>query len=258
MTGLISRENQTTLKDFHIERKIGDGAYSQVFQVMRRSDSKEYALKQVRIAKLSEKEKTNALNEVRILASIEHPNVIAYKEAFFDEQSSTLNIVMDFADGGDLYNKILQMKKQGRLFDEWECWDCLIQMTRGLQALHERGVLHRDLKSANVFMEIDGLVKLGDLNVSKQAQKDGMLFTQTGTPYYASPEVWKDQPYDNKSDIWSLGCVLYEMVTLNPPFQASNMDKLFRTVLSGNYEKIPAKYSPKLNLVLSHLLQVNP
>lgn len=136
---------------------------------MRRSDSKEYALKQVRIAKLSEKEKTNALNEVRILASIEHPNVIAYKEAFFDEQSSTLNIVMDFADGGDLYNKILQMKKQGRLFEEWECWDCLIQMTRGLQALHERGVLHRDLKSANVFMEIDGLVKLGDLNVSKQA-----------------------------------------------------------------------------------------
>ena len=85
---------------------------------MRRSDSKEYALKQVRIAKLSEKEKTNALNEVRILASIEHPNVIAYKEAFFDEQSSTLNIVMDFADGGDLYNKILQMKKQGRLFEE--------------------------------------------------------------------------------------------------------------------------------------------
>ncbi len=100
-------------------------------------------------------------------------------------------------------------------------------MTRGLQALHEKSILHRDLKSANVFMELDGNIKLGDLNVSKVCQKDGLLLTQTGTPYYASPEVWKDQPYDNKSDIWSLGCVLYEMTTLNPPFTASNMDKLY-------------------------------
>ena len=100
-------------------------------------------------------------------------------------------------------------------------------MTRGLQALHDRQILHRDLKSANVFMDSDGVIRLGDLNVSKVIQKDGLLFTQTGTPYYASPEVWKDQPYDNKSDIWSLGCVLYEMTTLNPPFTARDMDKLF-------------------------------
>ena len=99
-------------------------------------------------------------------------------------------------------------------------------MTRGLKALHDRNILHRDLKSANVFIQLDGLTKLGDLNVSKIAQ-DGLLHTQTGTPYYASPEVWKDQPYDYKSDIWSLGCVLYEMTTLNPPFRASSMDKLF-------------------------------
>jgi NIMA (never in mitosis gene a)-related kinase len=97
-------------------------------------------------------------------------------------------------------------------------------MTRGLQALHEKKILHRDLKSANVFMESDGVVKLGDLNVSKIAQKDGMLMTQTGTPYYASPEVWRDQPYDNKSDIWSLGCVVYEMCTLKAPFSGKNMD----------------------------------
>jgi NIMA (never in mitosis gene a)-related kinase len=76
-------------------------------------------------------------------------------------------------------------------------------------------------------MEIDGCIKLGDLNVSKLAKSDGMLHTQTGTPYYASPEVWKDKPYDNKSDIWSLGCVLYEMTTLSPPFTARDMERLF-------------------------------
>lgn len=101
--------------------------------------------------------------------------------------------------------------------------------------MHEKKILHRDLKSANVFMESDGVVKLGDLNVSKIAQNDGMLFTQTGTPYYASPEVWRDQPYDNKSDIWSLGCVLYEMTTLRAPFTGKNMDALFKAVNAGSY-----------------------
>ena len=95
-------------------------------------------------------------------------------------------------------------------------------MVKGLKALHARKILHRDLKSANVFLYKDGTVKLGDLNVSKVAKK-GLLYTQTGTPYYASPEVWKDQPYDARSDIWSLGCVLYEAATLKPPFTANDM-----------------------------------
>lgn len=93
-------------------------------------------------------------------------------------------------------------------------------------------ILHRDLKSANVFLSRNGTVKLGDMNVSKIAKK-GLLLTQTGTPYYASPEVWKDQPYDNKSDIWSLGCVLYEMCALKPPFRADDMEGLFNKVCQG-------------------------
>ena len=100
---------------------------------------------------------------------------------------------------------------------EKEIWKCLIEMSVALKLLHERKIFHRDLKSANVFMNRDGSAKLGDLNVSKVAKK-GLLYTQTGTPYYASPEVWKDEPYDIKSDVWSLGCVIYEMVTLKPPF----------------------------------------
>ncbi len=103
-------------------------------------------------------------------------------------------------------------------------------------------IFHRDLKSANVFLCKDGNAKLGDLNVSKVAKK-GLLYTQTGTPYYASPEVWRDQPYDNKSDIWSLGCVLYEMTTLKPPFRANDMNGLYKRVLKGVYPKIAATYT---------------
>ena len=140
---------------------------------------------------------------------------------------------MEFADGGDLYQKILENQQLNSIIPEREIWQMVGQMISGLKALHDKNILHRDLKCANIFLNRDGTVKLGDLNVSKVAKYGGLLFTQTGTPYYASPEVWKDQPYDNKSDIWSLGCIIYEMVCLQPPFKAPNMDMLYKKVLSG-------------------------
>lgn len=85
-----------------------------------------------------------------------------------------------------------------------------------------------------------------------------MLYTQTGTPYYASPEVWQDKPYDSKSDIWSLGCVLYEMTTLKPPFRAQNMNGLYKSVTKGAYEPIKSGYSKALEVVIHNLLQVDP
>ena len=132
-----------------------------------------------------------------------------------------------------------------------------IQMVRGLKCLHEIMIFHRDLKSANIFLNKDGTAKLGDMNVSKVAKK-GMLYTQTGTPYYASPEVWRDQPYDNKSDIWSLGCVLYESITLKPPFRADDMQGLYKKVLRGVYPKIPNIYSTDLSNLVKSLVQVTP
>lgn len=99
------------------------------------------------------------------------------------------------------------------------------------------------------------MVKLGDMNVSKLAKK-GLLYTQTGTPYYASPEVWKDQPYDHKSDIWSLGCVVYEMSTLKPPFRAEDKEGLYKKVLVGEYKKIPEFYSADLAELIALMLQV--
>lgn len=138
---------------------------------------------------------------------------MGYKEAFFDDETSCLCLVMDFMDDGDLYQKIVRYQKAGKLIPEKTVWEIFLPIVKALRVLHSKNILHRDLKSANIFLQKDAPAKLGDLNVSKVAKK-GLLYTQTGTPYYASPEVWKDLPYDSKSDIWSLGCVLYEMITL--------------------------------------------
>ena len=242
---------------FQIISKLGEGAYSTVFKVKRTIDGQIYALKKVKLLNLSDKEKENALNEVRILASVNSNFVVGYKEAFFDEKDNTLCIVMEFADGGDLYQKIVQLKKSAKFFEETEIWKIFIQLVKGLKALHDLKILHRDLKSANVFLYSNSSAKIGDLNVSKVAKR-GLGYTQTGTPYYASPEVWKDKPYDNKSDIWSLGCVLYEMITLRPPFRAQNMEGLYNKVIKGHYSRIPDKFSNDLFTVVQFLLQVNP
>ncbi len=245
------------MDNFEILEKLGDGAYSIVYKVKRKADSKIYALKKVKLQNLNEKEKENALNEVRILASVKSPFVISYKEAFIEDSDSSLCLVMEFADKGDLYQKITEFKKIGCLFEEVDIWKIFIQMTRGLKALHDMKILHRDLKSANIFLESDGSAKIGDLNVSKVAKK-GLGYTQTGTPYYASPEVWKDNPYDYKSDIWSLGCVTYEMAMLHPPFRAQNMEGLYNKVIKGQYGKVSEKFSSDLGEVIKMLLKVNP
>jgi NIMA (never in mitosis gene a)-related kinase 1/4/5 len=144
------------------------------------------------------------------------------------------------------------------LIDEDDIWKIFIQATRGLKTLHDIKIIHRDLKCANIFLTKNKTAKLGDLNVSKVMKQD-MYKTQTGTPYYASPEVWKDQPYDWRSDIWSLGCVLYEMITLKPPFRAQNMEGLYKKVVRGIYPKINMEtYSEDIAAVVKSLLQVNP
>ena len=240
---------------FKILSKVGEGSYSTVLKVQRIEDGNIYALKRVKFKKLSDKEKQNALNEIRILASIKDKNVISYKEAFFDEKDSSLGIVMEYADKGDLFQVITERKKTKNYFDEQEIWKTFVQLLKGLKSLHDLNILHRDIKSANVFLFEGGICKLGDLNVSKVARK-GLGYTQTGTPYYASPEVWEEQPYDSKSDVWSLGCVIYEMATLRPPFQAQSMEELYKKVMRGIYPKISSKYSEDLSDVLKLMIQV--
>ena len=205
-----NNNKKMSLNNFIIGKPLGKGTFGSVKIVTRKEDKKVYAMKTVNIGKLDNKEKEAALNEVRILASLSHPNIVGYKEAFYDEPSKTLNIVMEYADDGDIAHKIQENLKRRLRFEESTLWEWIIQILEGLKYLHDNKIMHRDLKCANIFLMKNGQLKIGDLNVSKLA-KNNMARTQTGTPFYLAPEIWKDQPYDYKCDIWSVGCIIYEL-----------------------------------------------
>ena len=253
----MSLIEKTSLKDFETLKILGKGSFSSVYLVKRKKDSKIYALKSVFLEKLSKKQQENSVNEVRILASIHNQNVISYKEAFWDDSSSTLNIIMEYADDGDLLTKIKQMKQEKVYFEEEKIWDYAIQIIKGLKSLHDKNIIHRDLKSENIFLfKKNSLCKIGDMNVSK-VLKEKLLRTQTGTPYYASPEVWMNKPYSFKSDLWSIGCVIYEMCELRTPFNGKDMDELFVNICLNKTKRISEKYSEELWLMIKKLLEVN-
>ena len=246
-----------SMNDFKIGKQLGKGAFGSVCIVTRLADQKTYAMKQVKISSLNHKERENALNEIRILASLQHPNIVGYKEAFYDQNTKTINIVMEYADDGDLDGKLKKCIKSHRIFEESQMWSWIIQLLEGLKYLHDNKIIHRDLKCANLFLMKNGLLKIGDLNVSK-LNKAKYAQTQTGTPYYCAPEIWEDKPYDYKCDIWSVGCILYELCTHHPPFRGTSLRDLYQNVMKGRYEPISNNYTSDLRNFIGKMLVLDP
>ena len=246
------------MENFEILEKLGKGAFSVVYKVRRKIDNQIYALKKVQITNLSEKQKTNSLNEIRVLASIKSKYIVNYKEAFLDIKDSTLCLVMEYADRGDLSKRIEEEKNRNRYFNERDIWRIFIQLVKGLKSLHDLNIIHRDIKSSNIFLFSDGTAKLGDLNVCKILSENTLGKTQAGTPSFAAPEVWMEKPYGLKSDIWSLGCVLYEMTALKCPFRADNIVELNNKILIGSFKRIPKKFSNDLNCMIEHMIRFEP
>ena len=147
------------MENFEILEKLGKGAFSVVYKVRRNIDNQIYALKKVQITNLSEKQKTNSLNEIRVLASIKSKYIVNYKEAFLDTKDSTLCLVMEYADRGDLSKRIEEEKKRNRYFNERDIWRIFIQLVKGLKSLHDLNIIHRDIKSSNIFLFSDGTAK---------------------------------------------------------------------------------------------------
>ena len=242
---------------YSIVKKLGEGGYGKALLVRSKEDKRLYVMKSVKISNLSAKDKRDALREATLLSVLKSPFIVAFAESF--EEKGTLYIVMEYADGGDLSQKIERRKRARKYFSEEDILHDFIQVALALKYLHDRKVLHRDLKAQNVFLMKDGSVKLGDFGIAKVLQNTMQLaMSQIGTPYYLSPEICDNKKYNSKTDIWSLGCMLYEMCTFNHPFDAKDIKSLMKRIIQAKYTPIPSRYSQDLQNLLAKMLNKDP
>ncbi|XP_040897088.1 serine/threonine-protein kinase Nek1 isoform X2 [Toxotes jaculatrix] len=235
-------------------KKIGEGSFGKAILVKSKEDGRQYVIKEIGISGMSNKERKESRKEVAVLAKMSHPNIVQYKESF--EEGGCLFIVMDYCEGGDLFKKINSQKV---LFSEEQILDWFVQICLALKHVHDRKILHRDIKSQNIFLTKDGTVQLGDFGIARVLNSTIELArTCIGTPYYLSPEICENKPYNNKSDIWALGCVLYEMCTLKHAFEAGNMKNLVLKIIRGSYPPVSVHYSQELRSLLALLFKRNP
>uniref|UniRef100_A0A3Q2HDV2 non-specific serine/threonine protein kinase n=1 Tax=Equus caballus TaxID=9796 RepID=A0A3Q2HDV2_HORSE len=236
-------------------QKIGEGSFGKAVLVKSTEDERQYVIKEINISRMSNKEREESRREVAVLANMKHPNIVQYRESF--EENGSLYIVMDYCEGGDLFKRINAQK--GVLFQEDQILDWFVQICLALKHVHDRKILHRDIKSQNIFLTKDGTIQLGDFGIARVLNSTVELArTCIGTPYYLSPEICENKPYNNKSDIWALGCVLYEMCTLKHAFEAGNMKNLVLKIISGSFPPVSLHYSYELRSLLSQLFKRNP
>lgn len=243
------------LPGFTVVKQLGQGSYGTVYKVVRQSDNKPYALKCVEMGQLNQRQKEDSVNEIRIMASVSSPFIIAFHEA--SVIGRRLNIVSEYAKLGDLAHCIIRRKQKKRPFKEDFIWRFFLQMLEGLRVLHDRGIVHRDLKSANILLSAPDLFKIGDLGISTVLSQRQLAKTQIGTPMYLAPEIWRHKPYNSKCDIWSLGVLLYEMATFQYPYNARNARDLSVKVCSLKPPRI-SNYSKELVTIINRMLSHSP
>ncbi|NWV92179.1 NEK3 kinase, partial [Machaerirhynchus nigripectus] len=242
------------MEGYNMLKVLGEGSFGRALLVYHRISDQNYVMKEIRLPKSSSGVESSR-KEAVLLAKMKHPNIVAFKESF--ESDGHLYIVMEYCDNGDLMQKIKH--QGGNLFPEDTILHWFVQMCLAVKHIHDKRVLHRDIKSKNVFLTQSGKVKLGDFGSARLlAHPMSYACTYVGTPYYVPPEIWESLPYNNKSDIWSLGCILYELCTLKHPFQANSWKHLILKICKGSYDPLPSHYSYELHYLIKQMFKRNP
>ncbi|KAG7494998.1 serine serine/threonine-protein kinase Nek4 [Solea senegalensis] len=237
-------------------RVVGKGSYGEVNLVTHKSDRKQYVIKKLNLTTSSKRERRAAEQEAQLLSQLRHPNIVTYKESW-EGDDRQLYIVMGFCEGGDLYHKLKQQK--GELLPEKQVVEWFVQIAMALQYLHERNILHRDLKTQNIFLTKNNIIKVGDLGIARVLEnQNDMASTLIGTPYYMSPELFSNKPYNHKSDVWALGCCVYEMSTLKHAFNAKDMNSLVYRIVEGKLPQMPSRYDSQLGDLIKSMLCKRP
>ncbi|NXC40520.1 NEK11 kinase, partial [Penelope pileata] len=244
---------------YAVRRKLGNGSFGSVYLVSDKKAKQEEelkVLKEISVGDLKPNETVEANLEAQLLSKLDHPAIVKFYASFVERDSFC--IITEYCEGGDLDFKIQEYRESGKIFTQRQIMDWFIQLLLGVNYMHERRILHRDLKTKNIFLK-NNLLKIGDFGVSRLLMGSCDLATTfTGTPYYMSPEALKHQGYNTKSDIWSLGCILYEMCCMNHAFSGHNFLSVVLKIVEGDTPSLPDRFPSKLNAVLSSMLNKNP
>ena len=240
------------IKHYTIEGILGKGSYGNVYLCRDEISKNHVTLKKIQV-KDDPKAKESVQSEASLLRELRHPSIISYIDSFFADDGDYC-IILEFANFNDLQNYI----KKNKNIPEKKVLQIFTQIIMGLQYIHEKGVLHRDIKAANVFMFKNGLVKLGDFGISRKMDKENLATTIIGTPYYMCPELIKGEPYSFPADIWAAGCVLFEMLTHEHAFKGRSRDELFTNITRYNIGEFPKEYSQELIDLMKWMLSMEP
>lgn len=287
--------NNSPSPQYQILEEIGRGSFGAVRKVIHLPTKKLMVRKEIKYGHMNSKERQQLIAECTILSQLKHENIVEFYSWDFEEQKEVLYLYMEYCSRGDLSQMIKHYKQEHKYIPEKVLWGILAQLLMALYKCHygddlpplttmydrmkapvkgKNIVIHRDLKPGNIFLSNEDncddlknnrnmdysqvVVKLGDFGLAKSLEASiQFATTYVGTPYYMSPEVLMDQPYSPLSDIWSLGCVIFEMCSLHPPFQAKNYLELQNKIKLGKFEKIPEYYSDGLNLMIHSMVDIN-
>uniref|UniRef100_A0A4X2LMD1 non-specific serine/threonine protein kinase n=1 Tax=Vombatus ursinus TaxID=29139 RepID=A0A4X2LMD1_VOMUR len=225
---------------YDVIKMIGEGAFGRAFLAKGKMDNQQCVIKEINLTKMPHREKEASKKEVILLAKMKHPNIVKFFTSL--QEMNKLYIVMEYCDGGDLMKRI--SRQHGVLFDEDQILGWFVQISLGLKHIHDRKILHRDIKTQNIFLSNNEMVaKLGDFGIARVLNNTMELArTCVGTPYYLSPEICQNKPYNNKTG----------------NFLCTNLQQLVLKICQARFDPISPKFSSDLQTLVTQLFKIPP